>query len=132
MRYLTSQEKLFVQNYINTRDMTNSAIKAGIDKKVALRVAKAWLRDDDILKSINEEIDKTAEKVKLTREWVLKETHKVYTKCTGEKFNAKSSIDALKLIDQLLTKEEGMEDLSKPAAQINITTNKDSLDFKIM
>ena len=53
-RELTSQEKQFVQEYINTRDESTAAKRAGIDKRVSVRVGRAWLKDPDIRLAIND------------------------------------------------------------------------------
>jgi len=140
MRELTPQEKLFVQNWINTRDEKEAAARAGVDKKVAARVGRSWLKDPDIRRSIDDEIDKSAHKTKLSRDWVMKQAEKLFHRCTGDVIpdgakkmaDMKNALGALQLIDKMLVKLEEGGDGDKPAATINITTNKDSLDFKIM
>lgn len=140
MRALTPQENKFVQEYINKRNGPLAAEKAGVDKRVAGRVAGSWLKDPAIINAINEEIDKSAEKTKLSRDWVLKETKKVYDKAVGNgaidpakvRFDLKNALTALSLIDSLLMKIEMKDETGKPAAQINIITDRDDTTFRIM
>lgn len=140
MRVLTAQEHKFVQEYINTRDRALAAVRAGVDKRVALRVANSWLKDPDIVRYMNEEIEKSAEKTKLSRDWVLKETKKVYDRAVGNgaidpekvRVDLKNALTALSMIDTILQKIEMKDDTGKPAAQINIIMDKDDTTFRIM
>jgi phage terminase small subunit len=130
METLTAQERKFVQEYINIRNETTSAIKAGINKKLASRVGKAWLKRPDIIEAINKEIDKSADTAKITRDWCLKQAKKLYDSCERVE-NFRECRENIKLISDLLTKIDESGGTDKTLAQVNIILNKED-DFRIL
>ena len=117
---ITPQQKKFGQEYINKGDETKAALAAGVDKKFAKKIGKDWIENPDVRKYINDEIEKSAIKAKVTRDWIINEAQKVY----NASFKTPDKVAALTLIDKLLTKiDEGSE--SHNAPQVNILCDGD-------
>lgn len=124
---LTPEQKKFGQEYINKRAnfqgeklLIMSAISAGIPKEFAKKIGTEWIDLPEMQEYINEEIDKTIEKTKLTRDWIVEETKKVL----ATSYKAVDKISCLTLLDKLLTKiDNGGEGSLAP--QINIMSDGD-------
>lgn len=116
---LTPEMKIFAQKWINTKDEYKSALFAGVPKEFASKLSKDWLANKEVQEYINQEIERTIEKVKLTRDWVVKEAIKTYQ--ISEKIPDKK--DMLRLLNDLCTKLEEKDGSEEASAKIIINTN---------
>jgi len=112
---LTPQQKKFGQELINKSNSTKAAIAAGVDKKFAKKIGDEWSSNPEIIEYVNKEIDKSADKAKINRDWIINETKKVL----ATSYKAPDKIAALTLLDKLLSKtEERAENNVAPILQI--------------
>ena len=115
MLVLTPQMKKFGQEWINKRDTKKAAILAGVPVKSAKKIGDDWIKLPQMVRFINSEIDASAIKTKVTREWILEQTVKVY------QFSARDEVklQALNLLDRIQTKidEQGLDE-NRPTIQI--------------
>jgi hypothetical protein len=98
-----------------------AAIAAGVAPKFAKKVGEDWLENAEVIAYINAEIEKTIERVKITRDFVLEEARKTL----NVSVKVPDRIAALRLINDILTqvgKDGGAED-AQPS--INIYTDKE-------
>lgn len=107
--------KKFSQEYINKGDAKKAAVEAGVPTKSAAKIGADWLALPHVQRYINEEIDKSAEKAKVTRDWVMDEAVKILRNTVRPDIK----IQALALLDKLLSKKEG-EGGDDRAPQIHI------------
>jgi hypothetical protein len=112
---LTLQQKQFGQEFINKRDTYKAAIIAGVAKEYAKKIGEQWIEDPEVVEFINSEIEKSAEKTKITRDWIINETKKVLQ----TSYKPVDKISALNLLDKLLTKVEiGADEVNSPQVVI--------------
>ena len=117
---LTPQQKKFSQELINKGNPAKAAIAAGVDKKFAKKIGEDWASSPEIIEFTNKEIEKSADKAKITRDWIINEAKKVL----NTSYKAPDKIAALTLLDKLLSKtEERAENNIAPILQI--VTNGD-------
>ncbi len=121
---LTPQQMKFAQSYINKRDVKEAALAAGIDKKFASKIGEDWIKLPEVIEYCNQEIDKSIEKVKITREWVMQEAKKVYLMSPKDT----DKLSALSLIDKLITKVDDEGDISSNPKVVIVSND----DLKIL
>lgn len=83
-RKLTAKELAFCREYLIDLNATQAAIRAGYNERSARQVAHRLLTKDYIQQEIQQLMDKRAEKVELTAEWILAKTQKLALICLGE------------------------------------------------
>lgn len=112
---LTPQMRKAAQVWINTRNPKKAGLDAGLPQKSAKNVVEGWLKLPEVVQYINEEIDKSAIKTKVTRDWIMDEAVKVLRGTTRDDIK----LQALSLLDKLQTKiETEGDEANRPTIQI--------------
>lgn len=86
---LTPKQEAFCREYLIDLNATQAAIRAGYSEKTAANIGSENLIKPHIQQHIQASMDKRAEKVAVSAEWVLNQAVKSY------EFNAKPAYDAL-------------------------------------
>ena len=124
---LTPQMRKYAQELINKKAVSPNkapelaAIAAGVAPKFAKKIGESWLEDAEVIVYINAEIEKTIEKTKITREWVLEEARKTLNTA----IKPPDRIAAIRLINDILTQvgKDGSSDDAQPV--VHIYTDKE-------
>lgn len=117
---MTDKQKKFVDEYVKSRDLTNSAIKAGYSKRNPCEVGSNLLSKDEIKNAIDERIAKISDKVDVSVEKILKELAAIafvdrteLVKVSGDEVLIKNtddlSVDAKKIISGIKQGKHGIE-----------------------
>lgn len=80
-RKLTPKQELFVKEYLIDLNATQAAIRAGYSKKTAGQQGERLLRNVEIAKSTQSAMDRRAEKVNISAEYVLSGIKEVAERC---------------------------------------------------
>lgn len=108
---LNDRQKLFVSEYVASKNATQSAIKAGYSEKTAYSMGARLLKNVEIQNAIDDKLGKMAKKLDLTAEKILMDIEEVKRRClqgeeirdregnpTGEwRFDASNALKACEL-----------------------------------
>lgn len=78
---LTNKQKLFVNEYLIDLNATQAAIRAGYSAKTAYSIGEEILKKPEVSASIQEAMDKRAEKAQITAAEVLEGIKRVVARC---------------------------------------------------
>jgi len=112
-RKLTVKQRKFVDEYLQSGNGTQAAIKAGYAEKGARVAANRLLTNDNIKPIIQKRQKKAADKADVSLEWVLKQVKNLSE-------NAKKDGDKLKALDMLIKHKGGYEKNNKHSLDIDI------------
>lgn len=141
---LTPKQSLFVKEYLIDLNGTQAAIRAGYSEKTARQIAEENLSKPDIQAAVQEAMDKRAQKVEITAEYVLTTIKNTIERCaqaepvldrdgnpTGEyKFDSNAVLKGAELLGKHLKLFTDKVDISnpdgsmRPAAPIYKIVNK--------
>lgn len=108
---LNDRQKLFVSEYVASKNATQSAIKAGYSEKTAYSMGARLLKNVEIQNAIDDKLGKMVKKLDLTAEKILMDIEEVKRRClqgeeirdregnpTGEwRFDASNALKACEL-----------------------------------
>lgn len=79
---LTAKQALFVKEYLVDLNGTQAAIRAGYSEKTARQIADENLSKPDIQAAVQQAMDKRAQKVEITAEYVLTTIKNTIERCS--------------------------------------------------
>lgn len=81
---LTKKQKMFCKEYLKDLNATQAAIRAGYSEKTAGEIASQNLKKLDIQEYLQKQMDKRAEKVDISAEYVLRGIKETTEECRDE------------------------------------------------